>query len=163
MASVLDRLREQRETQLAEKRLSLPVKGWDGLLYVRYRPLSWEKLMDLLDSVALDAESGVQANADALVAACDALLVKDDPEGEPRSLAAVLREQGEDVPQAEVRFDEVACDALGIEGVQTARETVLAIFAGAVSPELSVAEHAARLGGWMRSAAEEVDDSLLGG
>lgn len=171
MASVRDTLKAQRKAQLSEKRLTLPIKGWSGLLFVRYRPLAWEKIAALMDAIELDAEDGLAGNIDALVAGCESLRLKLGEDEHPAiqrdkdglvSLADTLRAEGEDV-FGEARFDEVACDALGIEGVSSARETVLAIFAGAVSPELSIAEHAARLGAWMRSAGEEVDDSLLGG
>jgi hypothetical protein len=37
------------------------------------------------------------------------------------------------------------------------------MFAGTVSPELSASEHATRLGAWIRSTGEKVDDFLLGG
>lgn len=158
--SLLDRLRAQRAAQLSEKRLTLPVPGWNGLLHVRYRPLPWEDLTDLLRRATDEPRAALDANCDTLAKACDALLVKDD-DGDLRSLADVLRAQGEQV-HGEVRFDEVACEVLGLEAA-SARETVLAVFGGAVSPEVAVAEQAGRLGAWMRGASEEVDGALVGG
>jgi len=162
--SLLDRLRAQRERQLQRKTLTLRVPGWGEApdapsVYARYRPIPWEDMAALV-LAGDDPQAALGANCDALIAACDAILVEDADDGEPRSLAAILREQGEDVP-GEVRFDEVACDVLAIEA-SSARETVLGVFSGAVSPEVAIAEHAARIGTWMRGTTQEVDEALLG-
>lgn len=163
MAALVDRLRAQREASLKPKTKTLPVPGWSGLLHVRYRPMEWEKVLDLLTSGVADAKAALESNSDALIDACDALLVRDD-DGELTPLADALRAQGEEVPGDQVRFDEVAVDVLDLKPHEkTARATVLAIFAGAVSPELAIAEHAVSLGAWMRGAEEEVDTSLMGG
>lgn len=170
MASPLERLRAQRATQLAPKHLTLPITGWSGLLHVRYQPVKWEALTDLLVASIGSPKDALDANCNALGEACGALLVKGD-DGELKGLADELRAAGETV-HGEVRFDEYAIDALELtvkdavgdtKRPETRREIVLAVFAGAVSPELAIAEDAARLGRWMRSVEQEVDDSLVGG
>lgn len=159
-SDLIQRLRAEREKALAPKVLTLEVPGWSGLLHVRYRPIAWDTILDLLGRAeATIAVASLNANTDALIEACDALLVKND-EGELIPLADELRAQGEDV-HGDVRFDERAADALGLDA-PTARATVLGVFGGCVSPELAVSDHAMRLGAWMRSTGEEVDASLLG-
>lgn len=170
-ASLRERLQAQREAQLQDKRLTLRLPGWEGpRLFVRYRAVEWEKTVELLDPAA-DAKAALRTNLETLVAACDAILVQEDGDEKAKSLADELRSQGEDV-HGEVRFDEYAIDvlALQVEGEdgllrspKSAVETALACFAGAVSPELAVAEHAAKIGSWMAGETASVDESLLGG
>jgi hypothetical protein len=171
MASLRERLRAQRERQLAPKTLTLRVPGWqDPEVHIRYRPLEWDRLVAMLED-ADGASSALEANLQALVDACDALLVRDPDDETPVSLAGRLREQGEEV-DGEVRFGGVAVELLELTvadedgGAQrparTSREVARALFSGAISPEIAIAEHAARLGSWMRGVQEEVDDALLG-
>lgn len=172
--STIDRLKAARKRAIERDRsLVLPVPGWEGpYVFVRYKPVEWERLYALLTQVEDDdAKASLDANLEALTSACDAILVKDEGDAKPKSLADVLREQGEQV-YGEVRFDQVAIDVLGLTVKNAvgedrppadAAETCLAVFAGAVSPELAVGEHSARLGAHMRGVSQGVDEALLGG
>jgi hypothetical protein len=171
MATLRERLRAQRERQLAPMTLTLREPGWqDPEVHVRYRPLEWERLVAMLED-ADGASSALDANLNALVDACDALLVRDLEDEAPVSLAERLRDQGETVT-GEVKFSVAAVELFELtvpdgapdvlRPARSAREVARALFAGAVSPEIAIAEHAARLGSWMRGVQEEVDGSLLG-
>jgi hypothetical protein len=178
VASLQARLRAQREAALKPKRRTFDVPGWNGMLAVRYRPVEWERLAELLERYVEDPREALAANCDALAEACDALVVcRDDEEAIPSkpedqlTLADALRAQGEAV-HGEVRFDDVAVEVLDLSIVdetgekrppKSARETVLAVFGGAVSPELAIRDQAARLGAWMRGVGAEVDASLVEG
>lgn len=171
MASLRDRLREARNAARAEKTLTLPLPGWDGpRLFVRYRPMEWDRLAKQLRDTSNNVRRRLEMNVDALVAACDAILVQEDSDEAPVSLAERARAEGDDVV-GEVRFDAQAIDLLGLtvvgeDGIErapeSARETCLAAFDGAVSPELSVLDHAGRLGAWMAGVDDEDGDSTEG-
>lgn len=164
MAGALDRVREARKAQRGTKSLTLAVPGWGGLLAVRYRPVEWDALSELLSRRTEDAADDLNANLDALIGACDALVVKGE-DGDYVSLAAELRREGVDVV-GELRFTEDAVDALDLgedgERPEGSRATCLAVFGGAVSPELAVAEHAVRLGAWMRGTDNAAVESAVG-
>lgn len=172
MDSLRERLRAQRERQLAPKTLTLRVPGWDDPeVHVRYRPLAWERLVAMLGAGDDGPGGSLIANVQALVDACDALVIREEGDASPSSLAERLREQGEDIA-GEIRFSEFAAELLGLtvpdadgasqRPARTARDAVRGLFAGAVSPEIAIADHAARLGAWMRGIQEEVDEALLG-
>lgn len=169
--SLVDRLqRRHAEARSADKSLTLSVPGWGNPgIRVKYVPVEWEKLADLLEQAAdKPAADALGDNLTALGEACAAILVVED--GVERSLADVLREQGEAI-HGEVTFATVA-DVLGLQiedpatGVDRAPETrdeaILALFAGAVSPELAATEHAGKLGGWMTGRYVEADEETLG-
>lgn len=163
MASVIDRLRDERKRALARpKQLDVEIPGYDGLLVARYKPLPWEELQELLDRLQGDYEEELKANIDGVIRSCDRIMVRQD-DGELGSLADQLREQGEQV-EGEIAYDHRLVEILSLnvtpppEG--TVRELVLAVFAGAVSPENAITHHATAIGGWMRGASMEVDASL---
>lgn len=159
--SVLERLRAQRAASMAPKRKTLEVPGWSGMLHVRYKPIPWDDMTRLVSKAGDDASSkaALQANVDVVRSACDALLVKDGEE--LKSLADELRSQGENV-HGEVRFDEYAKDFLGLEGEDGSFNVVMQVFGGAVSPELAIGEHAARIAEWMTGSSREADEELAG-
>lgn len=169
--SLVDRLRTQHaQAREAEKSLDLPIPGWSGMLRVKYAPVEWEKLAELLERASAKTPAeGLAENLEALGDACAAILVCE--KGETRSLADALREQGEDV-HGEVKFDQVAVEVLDLKftdpgsGIprppETRDETILAAFAGAVSPELAITEHAGKLAAWMMGRNVEASEETLG-
>jgi ssRNA-specific RNase YbeY (16S rRNA maturation enzyme) len=172
VASLRDRLQAQRITHLEPKTHTLPLPGYAGpRVFVRYRPVEWDALLDLLIPQE-NAGAALDANLQALAKACDAVLIQEDGDEKPVSLAQRMRDEGETV-HGEVRFDEYLIDVLALEvedpeeyvmrKPKNAAETVLAAFSGAVSPPLAVTEQAAELGAWMRSEVAKEDASLLGG
>lgn len=157
--SLTERLRAQRAKSLGPKSMTLDVPGWDGMLQIRYKPIPDDDLVKILDGVSTDnAKAMVQGNVDLLIAACDTLLVVD--EGEAVPLGDILKEQGEEV-HGGVRFDAYASSALGLE-TEGARDTVRAVFGGAVSPTFAINEHAAKLVSWMSSSSQDADKALAG-
>lgn len=170
--SLLDRLHAKRAQAMAEEKvLDLPVPGWSGMVWVRYKPVDWEALVDLLERSQGedDPQEALRINMEGLGDSCAALLVSENGDI-PTSLADVLRAQGEEV-HGEVRFDQVAVEVLRLEvedsvtGLkrtpESVADTILALFAGAVSPELAITEHAARLAAWLTGRAAEVDSEAL--
>lgn len=168
--SLVDRLRQKNaQERSAKKSLTLTVPGWSGMIRVEYAPIKWDEIAELLESAdAKTAADGLAENLQALGEACRAILVCED--GESRSLADALRSQGEEV-HGEVTFATVAeildlkvkDEGTGEERAPQDRdEAVLALFSGAVSPELSVTEQAAKLAAWMMGRQVETDEETLG-
>lgn len=158
--SVLERLRAQREANMAPKRMTLEVPGWSGMLHVRYMPVPWDEMTKLVSKASDDASSkaALQANVDVVRSACDSLMVKDG--NEMVSLADKMRAEGETV-HGEVKFDEYAVSCLGLQA-SNSFETVMQVFGGAVSPELAIGDHASKIADWMIGTSEEVDKALVG-
>ncbi len=165
MSTFVDRLRSLAEReQGTAKDLDLPLPGFGGEVLVRYGPLPWDRFLALAgDAAGGDADAVLQANLDALIGACEALMFRRE-DGEVVSLADELRAHGEDV-QGELRFDRRALEVFGLQVGEpvTARNATLALFGGAVSPEVAVGQHADALAGWIAWASQEVDAALLGG
>jgi hypothetical protein len=167
MGSLIDQVREAHREQLARSRtLDRAIPGYDGLLVARYGPLPWEELQALLDRLersGQDYDEELKANIDGLIRACDRIMVRQD-DGELVSLADQLREQGEEVrtESGEIRFDHKLVEVLELDvpSDADARQVVLAAFAGAVSPENAVTQHATAIGIWMSGASREVGVSL---
>lgn len=170
--SLVDRLRNEHvQSRSAEKSLILPVPGFEGIsLWVKYTPIDWDALAEMLDADdATTPHEGLEQNLEALGDACDRILVREN--GNEVSLADALREQGEEV-HGEVKFDEYLVDVLDLQikdpasgekrAPKTRDETILALFAGAVSPELAVTEHAARLAVWMQGRNAAANAETLG-
>jgi len=169
--SLVDRLRTNHaQARSAEKSLTLPVPGFEGIsLWVKYTPIDWDELAGMLASAdAKTPAEGLEQNLEALGDACDRILVCEN--GEKRSLADALREQGEEV-HGEVKFDQYLVDVLDLKikdatgevrAPESRDETVLALFAGAVSPELAVTEHAVRIAAWMQGRNAEANEETLG-
>lgn len=158
--SILERLRFEREQAMGEKFLTLEIPGWSGMLLAQYHPIPWADMTRLIKTASDDPQKGLDSNIDALIAACERLLVLED--GERKSLGDVLRAQGEKV-QGEVRYNNgYAPDALGLDATATARGIVLEIFGAAVSPELAIGEHAAQITNWMTGVTQSIDEELVG-
>jgi hypothetical protein len=164
--SLIARARAQREARrAARKPLDLDVPGYGGTLVVRYGALDWNATHRVLTNERDDAQATLEDNLDTIVKACRALMVRDEA-GELVSLADELRAAGEQVA-GEVRFDEVALEALELPPVPAAvrskaRAAALAIFGEATSPELAVSLHAGAIGAWMHGADAMVDEEAAG-
>jgi hypothetical protein len=165
---IVARLRAQRAQMRAPKRITVPVRGWNGMLYVRYRALDWERINEFVNG-GVAAEEALERNLDIVIDACDALMtpagdtppdVQRDADGRV-TLADALRAQGENV-HGEIRFDEVAADVLDLGPQGSARECALALFDGAPSPPAAVARHANKIVDWILAEEEEVSETLLG-
>lgn len=159
--SLLDRLRTERDRAMSDKKLVLEIPGWSGMLFAEYHPIPWEEMTRIIQSDSDDPETALNVNIDALIAACFRLLVLDD--GERKSLADVLRGQGEEI-QGEVMYNNGYVDLLpGVEpAVDTARARVLAVFGASVSPQLSIGSHASQLMGWMTGESQIASEQLVG-
>ncbi len=168
--SLVDRLRTKHaQERTAKKSLTLPVPGWSGMIRVDYAPIKWDEIAGLLESAdAKTTADGLAENLQALGEACNAILVCED--GKTRTLASALRDQGEEI-DGEVTFATVAeildlkvkDQGSGEDRTPKSRdEAVLALFGGAVSPELSITEHAAKLAAWMMGRNVDAAEDTLG-
>lgn len=165
--SLLDRLRQQRASATEKKRrpLTLAIPGFTNpMILVEYQPLGWEKYVELM-SVAdeNDPQAVLTTNLDAVINGCRRLVIAEDDDGEPVSLADKLRAAGETIVD-ELTFDTQTAQVLGLDvnPEAGARGVVLALFEAAVSPEVAIGQHATRLSLWMQGALLEVDATQLG-
>jgi hypothetical protein len=83
--------RRKELVEMRQKTLVLPVPGYEGLLFARYRPLPYEDLRRIQlrhEGIGKDPHVEVNAAADMLIEACEDLLVPvaGAPEGEYESL-----------------------------------------------------------------------------
>jgi hypothetical protein len=159
--SILDRLRAKRSEHAAQRQLDLEVPGYDGLLALRLRPISGRTLGVLGErrDSSSSPERDFNLNADTLIAACRAVLVRSD-----RSHSWSVLPDGDGEP---VRLDERCAERLGVDardpnGKPRARLLVKALFSGANAPDLAVARLVGTYGEWATTANEDVDQELLG-
>lgn len=164
-ASLIERAQANRRTRAAKRKpLDLDVPGYGGVLVARYGALEWEDAHRILASEEESARATLEDNLDTVVKGCRALMLRGE-DGKLVSLADEKRREGDTALVGEVRYDEVALEALGltVPGEPDAHKAVLAIFAEANSPELAVALHAGAIGAWMHGADQEDDADLMGG
>ncbi|HEX6781574.1 MAG TPA: hypothetical protein VF125_06020 [Solirubrobacterales bacterium] len=122
--------------------LTLPVPHWPGL-HVRYHAPSRRATAQLL--AAGSNRSAVHAAHKAILASAVDALMGDPGDGTVTSLAADL---GLD---AELRFDQAAADALGLDVPDgaTPADCIAALFGSAPSVQLAVASHVEAIDKWV--------------
>lgn len=156
--SHLSRLRAKRDEKLADKHIDIEIPGYDGELWCRYRPVSWDDLKKIGEKVERmkHARKELLGFCDVLIAACDSFLVREEP-------GAELEPLNPDDPEP-IRYDQRLADALGFTPNQpgSARSIVLGTFGLAVSPELAITAQHNELGEWMEGANVEADEETLG-
>jgi hypothetical protein len=147
--SHLDWLRARHAALKADRTKDMPVPGYDGRVVVRYGPVPWSimtKLQQPLTAGEPDATMLAKANADAVIAACRDVLVRDDA-GELEGIN----------PDGSVRFGPELAALLGADAT-TARGVVDWLFPS----EWAVAAHASELVTWTQAATREDNDALVG-
>lgn len=147
-SSTLDQIRDLYREAEQSQHLDLSLPGKLGkLLKVRYGVTD--------DEIDVNGKTAREINLDALVAACECLLIREGDRWEP------LTRDGEPV-----RFDENLSEMLdfGVPSVErggTARDVALKAFSGAPSPHAAVAQHITRLSRWMVGGTVD-EEQLLG-
>lgn len=151
-SSVLSALKAQRARVAATRTYDVVVPGWRELLVLRLGPITGAQQQRIIER----AQRGKGANVDLdfLVAAFQQVLGRSTPDGE---LAVIVDADGD-----AVGLDERLAAMLDLGPVQTARQGMLALFAGANAPSLAIASAANEYLEWARSANSEIDEDFLG-
>lgn len=160
--SVLTQLRELRTELQQERHIDLDVPGYKGVLRARYRPLSYERLRAITErsqkTTGTAAGKELALAADALVEACEAMLVRqDDGSYEP------LEDDG--IP---VRYDHRLASALNIsnpegDGQTEPRMVLYETFGGLPNgADMRVVMHFQQFSEFQGMIESEVDESLVG-
>jgi hypothetical protein len=151
-SSVLSALKAQRARVASTRTYDVVVPGWNELLVLRLGPINGGQQQRIIDR----AQRGKTANVDLdfLVAAFQQVLGRKTPEGE---LAVLVDADGD-----AVGLDERLAAMLDLGHVQTARQGMLALFAGANAPSLAITSAANEYLEWARSANTEIDEDFLG-
>lgn len=149
--SFLGQLRQKRKELTEQKTLDLNVPGYDGHLVIRYKAIS-DKELELFGRQAQKDKSGMAANSDLLIRACDDILVREDLEGVAEPLQ----------PGVKTTFSSGTLgELLGTEA-NSAREEVAEIFSPAGNQPLAASQHAEAVINWLQGNYEEIDKQLLG-
>ncbi len=148
-ANVLGRLRAQREELLRERHLDVPIPGYRGELWARFRPIDWVELRQIAQREAAsdDERAALHSQADTLVTACEEVYARTADGGR-----IALGGDGEPA-----RFDEALAEALEIKA-DTARDVLLAV----VANDFAVTSLWDRVTAWMSGASQEVDEQFVG-
>lgn len=150
--SLKDRLARRREELRAERKVVLPVTGYeDEGLYVRYKVLTYRQLRAIgkrLERVADTPEGELALAQDTLIYACETLLerLSDDEDGRP-----VYRELGMQWSS------QTATELFGVGATATAREALTAIF-----PEMDLIMHFREYDSEVTAIHPEVEKLLSG-
>lgn len=130
MTSILDQLKQQAAAANDDRRLDLPIRGYDPELLVRYRflpPNEYEEVVSRKGS-----------GHDFLIAACDCILFR----GSDGTLAPL--DVGDD--RGPVGFDERLAAAFDFD-VDSARGTIKKLFEG--PDPYGIGRHVAKLNEWL--------------
>lgn len=152
--SLMERLRSQRAAIGRERRLDLPIPGYDGLV-ARYKKVSWDETKKIAEKVdkSKSPRRELMGHADYLVAACDTILVHDGEQLRP--IHEVFADMLDD--DEPVKFDHRLAKILGIEGdVDSARKVCLAVFN---NPMAVTAQHN-EVGQWNQASQTEDDEDF---
>jgi hypothetical protein len=145
--STLDHIRSLYRGAEREHHLDLPLPR-NPVMGVRYRVID-------PDEITTDTtRSNRDMNLDFVIAACQAILIREGDEWEP------LTHQGEPVG-----FDETLAEIIGVPSLEqggTARQVVIKAFSTAPSPHLAVANHVLAITDWMAGAGPVDEEFLLG-
>lgn len=148
--SVMSRLRTLREEfSTGPQHIDLDIPGYKGALVARYGPLPWEVVRTLAirgEKGKRDPQNGPIISADSLANAVQGFYFREDD-----GTLVPVTYNGTPV----IAFDKALMAVLGIEGTQTARERVKAVF----PDEFALVSHNARLMEWQESR-DDGDDEL---
>lgn len=147
--SGLEHIRSLYRDAKRQRRLSLPVpEPMGAFVKVRYRPRD--------DFEHEDGRTGPETNLDYLIHLCDAILVKTGAGWKP------LTKDGDPVLFYPNELRELlGLDVPPAEQGGTARDAVLALFAGAPLPNAAVGDHVLRVNAWMQTGKARVDEEEL--
>jgi hypothetical protein len=148
------RARALRRKLAGEKELTLVVPGYESLLGVRYHPIPESEWRDVASKIGnVDDANGLEIAIDVMIAACDAIVWRDEPVGD-----FTVVTDDDDQP---IRFDVRLAEWLGFEA-QTAREVVREVFSPEGSKPVSPSVHGDAVAEWMRGNDASINRALLG-
>lgn len=147
--SALEQIRGLYRKAKGERRLTLPVPGDMGkFVKVRYRPRD--------DFEPVEGRTGRDTSLDYLIHLCDGILIRAGDSWEP------LIQDGDPVGFYPTALNELlGVDVPRKEDGGTARQAVLALFAGAPLPHAAVGDHVLRINQWMQTGKARVDEEEL--
>lgn len=147
--SVVSRLRELRESFSNDAHVDLDVPGYRGELVARYVPLAW----DVIRGLAIRGERGKRnpdvgptLAADGLANAVDGFFFREGDDLVP------VTWQGDPVTQ----YGNALAAVLGIEGTESVRETVKAVF----PDEFALVSHYGELMEW-QAERDDGDERVI--
>lgn len=146
--SVISRLRELREGFVNDVTVDLEIPGYRGELVARYSPLPWEMIRNFAvrgDRGKRNPNIAPTIAADALANAVVGFYFREDEELVP------VTWQGDPID----KFGDALASVLGIENVETVRETVRAVF----PDEFSLVAHYAEFMEW-QAERDDGDEGL---
>lgn len=149
--TVLDALKAQRARVARERSFDVLVPGWGELLALRLGPITGQQQAKLVDRAQ---RSSANVDAAFLISAFRAVLGRAHASDE---FTAILDD--DDDP---IGLDKRLAQRLDLGTVQSAREVLEALFAGANSPTLAISSAANEWLEWARSASDEIDEDFLG-
>lgn len=156
MSNTLEALRARREELATHKTLVLNVPGYGGHLAIRYKSIPGPDVNAFLAEASKSGNERklVEVNADLLIRTCDAILVRQTPDGELEPL-----DENADAPTT---FSTGTLPELLNVTASSAREEVFAVFSPDGAQPLAVGRHADALASWLQGSADEIDETLLG-
>jgi len=150
--STLDRLKQIRAEFQADHDTEIEIPGYRGELLGVYKPLPWE----LIRAMTMRAERNrrapdieVTVAADGLANACIGFIYRDPDTGEK----SPLKFGGQEI----AGYGKPLAAALGIEGVETVREIVKAVF----PDDMALVSHYGSFMDWQAERNEEDDERTL--
>ncbi len=148
--SVMTRLRAIREEFTSgPQHIDLDVPGYKGALVARYGPLPWEVVRTLAlrgEKGKRDPQNGPMIASDSLANAVEGFFFREDD-----GTLVPVTYNGDPV----LKFDNALMAVLGIEGTQSARERVKAVF----PDEFALVTHNAKVMEWQESR-DDGDEEL---
>lgn len=151
-SSAIERIRQRRRDLAADKHLTLDVPGYGGHLAIRYHAIPLEEVNKFAAKIARGDGEVMEANADLLIRCCDAILVRQQPDGKLEPIA-----DGE-----ATTFSTATLPALlGVEA-DSARKEVFAVFSPDGSHPMAVGQHGDAVVSWLQGNTDGIDKALLG-
>jgi hypothetical protein len=158
--SVLERLKQKRESIGAKKFHDMDIPGYDGELVARFKRMRWEALKDIAEQAEQSQAKRKELNghADVIATACEELFIKKVLPGGEEELTPLRELYPEEFGAVPVRFDPRLSTFLDlkIDGAPTARKVVFAVF----NNDLAVTALHNDLGAWMQSSKNEEDSTF---
>jgi hypothetical protein len=145
----LDWLRARHDELAQDRTMDYPVPGYSGRLVLRFGLAPWKALAKIQNiGPGDDGTALLNVNADVLIAACRAVLVRDD-----EGALVSIDPEGQDV-----RIDKKLADLLDT-GTASARETLAWLFPS----EVAIGVCASELLQWTQGTDREVTEDFIKG
>lgn len=150
-ASILDRIGALREEQRSEKHLDLAVPALQELVWLRFRVIPFQQTQSMAKRLQKEklADDALVGATDTLIAACEQVMVREQPDAELRAI--------DPAAATPIRLDSQLAELLKLDA-STAREVVYRLFEN----DYAIVQMAIKVSRWMADTSKEVDDDFLG-